>query len=173
MLVRQRSVCGVVRGWLVPVIVVLATCAAVAPAARAEDAAAAAAPEESAATGTANPVVLWELATQDCHKSAEFFKQVFGWPVEYDERVAYYRVGIPEGESQLSGGIIFTLAKAKLPFLALYILVEDIDAKAEAITQAGGLVTEAPHEISPGMSICLFNDPSGVTFAMIQIKPKE
>jgi uncharacterized protein len=170
MLVSQRSACRAMRGWLVPVTVVLAICAAVAPAARAEDAAA---PEAGAAVGASNPVVLWELATQDCHKSAEFFKQVFGWPVEYDERVAYYRVGIPEGESQLSGGIIFTLAKPKLPFLTLYILVEDINAKADEVTQAGGLITEPPHEISPGMSICLFNDPSGVTFAMIQIKPKE
>lgn len=158
------------RWWPVTVAGVLVVMAVAAPVAAAEDAAA---PEGDAAVGAANPVVLWELATQDCHKSAEFFRQVFDWPVEYDEKVAYYRVRIPEGESQLSGGIIFTLAKAKLPFLTLYILVDDIDAKAEEITEAGGLITEAPHEISPGMSICLFNDPSGVTFAMIQIKPKE
>jgi predicted enzyme related to lactoylglutathione lyase len=127
-------------------------------------------PQVDTKATTANPIVLWELATQDCHKSAEFFKDVFGWPVTYAEDVAYYRVPIAEGESQLSGGIIFTLRKAKLPFLTLYILVDDIEAKAAAITEAGGLITEPPHEIAPGQSICLFNDPSGCTFAMIEIK---
>jgi predicted enzyme related to lactoylglutathione lyase len=121
----------------------------------------------------ANPIVLWELATHDCHKSAEFFKMVFGWQANFAEDVQYYRLPIADGESQLSGGIIFTLAQAKLPFLTLYVLVDDIDAKAVAVTSAGGLITEPPHEISPGVSICLFNEPSGCTFAMIQIKPKE
>ena len=132
----------------------------------------AAAPSGEAAQ-PANPIVLWELATHDCHKSAEFFRTVFGWQADFAEDVQYYRLPIAGGESQLSGGIIFTLAQAKLPFLALYILVDDIEAKAEAVTKAGGLVTEPPHEISPGTSICLFNEPSGCTFAMIQIKPKE
>ena len=170
MLGTERTACRGARGWLVPVIGAVIVCALAAPAAPAQDAAA---PAGEAVAGGANPVVLWELATQDCHKSAEFFKRVFGWPVEYDEKVAYYRVRIPEGESQLSGGIIFTLAKPKLPFLTIYILVEDIDAKAAEITAGGGLITEAPHEISPGMSICLFNDPSGVTFAMIEVGAKE
>ena len=152
------------------VLAVLAAACLAAPAACAAEEAGE--PQESVA-GAANPIVLWELATQDCHKSAEFFRSVFGWPVNYDEKVAYYRVPIADGESQLSGGIVFTLAKAKLPFLTLYILVEDIEAKAAAVTEAGGLITEPPHEISPGVSICLFNDPSGCTFAMIQIKRGE
>jgi predicted enzyme related to lactoylglutathione lyase len=30
------------------------------------------------------------------------------------------------------------------------------------------MIVEPPHEISPGTWICLFNDPSGVTFAMLE-----
>lgn len=161
---------GAAKAWVCSVAAVVACLVAWPAGARAEDAAA---PAAEAAQQPANPIVLWELATHDCHKSAEFFRTVFGWQTNFAEDVQYYRLPIADGESQLSGGIIFTLAQAKLPFLALYILVDDIEAKAEAVTTAGGLITEPPHEISPGVSICLFNEPSGCTFAMIQIKPKE
>jgi predicted enzyme related to lactoylglutathione lyase len=37
----------------------------------------------------------------------------------------------------------------------------------------GGLLHTEPHEIFPGIWICLFNDPSGVTFAMLEHRPAE
>ena len=32
----------------------------------------------------------------------------------------------------------------------------------------GGFIVDPPAELAPGEWLCLFNDPSGVTFAMIQ-----
>ena len=46
-------------------------------------------------------------------------------------------------------------------------VAEKVDT-VELIEAKGGLVIEEPHEISSGSWICLFNDPSGATFAMIQ-----
>jgi predicted enzyme related to lactoylglutathione lyase len=46
--------------------------------------------------------------------------------------------------------------------------VEDIHAMAEKIAQHGGFIVDPPAELSPGEWVCLFNEPSGVTFAMIQ-----
>ena len=66
------------------------------------------------------------------------------------------------------GGGIFRLRKARLPFLTLYIQVGDIDKKAAQIAEAGGMVVEPPFDIGGGCRICLFNEPSGVTFAIIQ-----
>jgi predicted enzyme related to lactoylglutathione lyase len=74
-----------------------------------------------------------------------------------------------DGDKQaFGGGGVFTLGKARLPFMALYIRVEDIEAKAQLVEEMGGLIVEAPFEIQSGTKICLFNEPSGVTFAMIQ-----
>jgi len=67
----------------------------------------------------------------------------------------------------IEGGI-FTLRRAKLPFVSLYLQVEKIEEKAKLIEEKGGLVIEAPHETPGGSKICLFNEPSGVTFAMIE-----
>ena len=69
-------------------------------------------------------------------------------------------------------GIVFTLRKAKLPFLTLYIKVDDIEDRARAVTEAGGHITEGPVEIPGGSKICLFNEPSGVCFAMFEKSEK-
>ena len=62
---------------------------------------------------------------------------------------------------------------AKLPFLTIYIKVEDIDEKAELVKDHGGFIVEKPFDIGGGYRICLFNEPSGVTLAMIQPAPVE
>jgi len=115
-----------------------------------------------------NPIVWWELATHDQEKSAKFFQDVFGWDLQLDEKVGFYKM--QHSPPQITGGGIFTLKRAKLPFVSLYIQVEDIDLKAKEVEEHGGLVKDAPFEISPGVWLCLFNEPSGVEFAMIQQK---
>jgi predicted enzyme related to lactoylglutathione lyase len=40
--------------------------------------------------------------------------------------------------------------------------------KAKLIEKHGGLIIEAPFEINPGVKICLFNEPSGATLAMVE-----
>ena len=120
-----------------------------------------------------NPIIFWELASHDMEKSASFFREVFEWDIEMNKRLGFYIIpaSSPPGE-QIDGGI-FTLRKAKLPFVTLYIRVEDIDAKTKLIEENGGFIVEAPFDIASGARICLFNEPSGVTFAMIQAAHSE
>ncbi len=119
-----------------------------------------------------NPVVFWELASNDMEKSVRFFREVFEWQIEFDEGLGFFIIpDTTPPDLSLEGGI-FTLRRAKLPFVSLYLRVEDIIEKARLVEEKGGLVIEAPHEIPGGSWICLFNDPSGVTFAMIQPKKR-
>lgn len=115
-----------------------------------------------------NSIVWWELASHDAEKTADFLKKVFNWQIVYDENTGCFDFPISTGESKLTGGGVFTLKKAKLPFLTIYIQVEDIDRKAQLVEQSGGYILEAPFTISRGVRICLFNEPSGVTLAMIE-----
>lgn len=119
-----------------------------------------------------HPVVFWELASLDGDKSMQFFKEVFGWESEYDEKTTIHYLAAGEAREQFFGGGIFTLAKAKLPFLAVYIKVDDINAKVSDVEAHGGHIVEPPLEIG-NSRICLFNEPSGVTFAMIESKKKD
>jgi len=118
-----------------------------------------------------NPVVFWELASHDQDKSAQFFSDVFGWPVRFDERVGFYRVDPPAG-AHPERGIIFTLKRAKLPFVSVYIQVSDIKAMRDRVVAHGGHIVLEPEEPVPGSWVCLFNEPSGVTFAMLEEREK-
>ncbi len=72
----------------------------------------------------------------------------------------------------MQGGSVFTLRRAKLPFLTIYIKVDDLDAKVKLIEENGGFIVDLPLTLPSGSRICLFNEPSGVTLAMIQSAKK-
>lgn len=114
----------------------------------------------------ANPIIWWELATHDQEKTVKFFSKVFGWEFRFDENLGFYKM--TNGNFALDGGAIFTLRRAKLPFVALYIRVEDIHEKTKLIEENGGLIVDPPAELAQNEWLCLFNEPSGVTFGMIQ-----
>ncbi len=117
-----------------------------------------------------NPVVFWELATHDMEKTTAFFMAVFDWKIEFNDRLGFYIIPGTTPANESIDGAIFTLKRAKLPFVAIYIQVDDIIAKAALIEEQGGHIVEAPFEIPSGSKICLFNEPSGVTFAMLESK---
>ena len=116
-----------------------------------------------------NPVVFWELGTHDGPESLEFFTTVFGWTsAPVPGAATFFHTLDTGGDGGSIDGGVFTLRQARQAFLTVYILVNDIEARAELVEQAGGMIVEPPHEISPRTWICLFNDPSGVTFAMLE-----
>jgi uncharacterized protein len=117
-----------------------------------------------------NPVVYWELASHDAARTVDFLHKVFGWTPEYDKKTTIYEFPAGDSRQVFGGGGVFTLHRAKLPFLTMYLKVEEIEAKAGLIVEHGGFIVEAPFEISPGTRICLFNEPSGVTLAMLEKK---
>jgi len=120
-----------------------------------------------------NPICYWELASHNSEESVKFFRKVFDWNFEYDENSTIHEMIAEPEMLQLAGGGIFTLQNAKLPFLTLYIRVEDIEAKREAIEEAGGFIVIEPVDIGGGTKICLLNEPSGTTWAMIEKGKKE
>jgi predicted enzyme related to lactoylglutathione lyase len=118
-----------------------------------------------------HPVVFWELASHDADKSAAFFRDVFGWNVPFDESIGFFRAETRHAAGGIDGGI-FTLRKAKLPFLTIYIHVDDVDAMAETIVEHGGHLVVPPEDVG-GSRICLFNEPSGVTFAILERRTED
>jgi len=80
-----------------------------------------------------NPVCFWELASHDAEESVAFFEKVFEWQAQYDDRIGIYEFPAEEGANSFFGGGVFTLRRAKLPFLTVYIRVEDIETKAKRV----------------------------------------
>jgi predicted enzyme related to lactoylglutathione lyase len=117
-----------------------------------------------------NPVVYWELASHDATRTVDFLKKVFDWDFEYDARTAIHE--LPAELMPVQGGGVFTLRRARLPFVTIYIKVDDLDAKVKLIEENGGFIVDPPLDLPDGSRICLFNEPSGVTLAMIQSAQK-
>ncbi len=119
-----------------------------------------------------NPVVFWELASHDAKQTVAFLDELFGWDSQLDEPSGIYEFpadrGGPDQPAPFAGGGVFTLRKARLPFLTIYIRVEDIERMAKRVEELGGLIVIPPEEVVPGSRICLFNEPSGVTLAMYE-----
>jgi predicted enzyme related to lactoylglutathione lyase len=67
---------------------------------------------------------------------------------------------------------IQVVRRAKLPFLTVCIKQDDLDAKVKPIEENGSFIVEPPLDLPSGSRICLFNEPSGVTLAMIQSAKK-
>lgn len=116
---------------------------------------------------THNPICYWELASHDAEKTAAFLKALFAWEITLDPRTGIFEIPAGEARAHFSGGGVFTLRRARLPFLTLYIRVDDVDAKAKQAEALGGLIVIAPFNIDSASRICLFNEPSGVTLAVI------
>ena len=117
-----------------------------------------------------NHIIYWELASHDAPKTVEFLKKVFDWDFEYDVRTTIYE--LPAELTPVQGGGVFTLRRAKPPFLTIYIKVEDLDAKVKLIEEHGGFIVDPPLDLPNGSRLCLFNEPSGVTLAMTQSAKK-
>jgi len=113
-----------------------------------------------------NPVIYWELASHDAAKTVEFLKQVFDWNFEYDPATTIHE--LPADYTPMQGGGVFSLRRARLPFLTLYIKVDNLDAKVKLIEDHGGFIVDPPLDLPTGARICLFSEPSGVILAMIQ-----
>lgn len=104
-------------------------------------------------------------------KSVAFFRKVFDWQITLVDDLGLYVVPDSTADAILDGGV-FTLCKAELPFLALHIAVDDIVKMAKLVEKHGGHIVESPFAISERSMICLFNEPSGVSFAMIERRKK-
>jgi predicted enzyme related to lactoylglutathione lyase len=116
-----------------------------------------------------NPIIYWELASHDAMKTVEFLKKVFDWNFEYDARTTIHE--LPVELTPVQGGV-FTLRRARLPFLTIYIKVDDLDVKVKLIEENGGFIVDPPLTLPSGSRICFFNELSGVTLAMIQSAKK-
>ena len=114
--------------------------------------------------GMKNPVVFWELASNDAEESVRFFREVFEWEFSKEGLIHF----VDPGEPRRVPGGVFTLRRARLPFMCIYIEVEDVDEMAVRVVEHGGSIRDPPAYMPNGAYLCLFNDPSGVTHAMIQ-----
>lgn len=110
-----------------------------------------------------NPVVHWELWSDDPQKLSGFYEQAFGWKIQGMPEMSYWMADTqgPEGMKGINGGLFRPQgAPEGWPGkLAFYILVDDLAAALEKVKAAGGKVLLERQEVGDMGAFALFADP--------------
>ncbi len=123
----------------------------------------------------------FEIQADDIERAKAFYERVFGWTYEdWSHVTGSPYVGIttgPDGEAGINGGLLERPAPAPdahqgANAAVLTMGVEDFDATAAAIEEAGGQVA-LPKSALPGMAWQgYFLDTEGNTFGIHQPDPE-
>lgn len=133
-------------------------------------------------TMPANGTFCWnELSTKDDAAAIKFYGELLGWefkssnmspceesgaeapPMVYNEIVA---------DGKHIGGI-FKMGPEfgeKPSHWMAYVAVEDVDAKAEQVTELGGTICVPPTDIPNTGRFCVITDPTGAAISLITLK---
>ena len=106
------------------------------------------------------PVVHWELWSEDPEKVSEFYKEVFDWEIRHIPEMNY-RLVETGGKGGINGGIMKPKAGPWPGKLAFYIDVDDLDLYGDKIKKAGGKIVVDKMEVPGVGQLSLFEDPDG------------
>jgi len=120
-----------------------------------------------------NSPAYFELQAKNPSGAASFYRSVFGWDIDKDDRVPieYWRVGTPDGIS----GAIFKRPVKGPPLesatnaAVLSMEVPDYDQAAERIRRCGGRDALAKFAVPGRCWQGYFIDPEGNTFGIFEV----
>lgn len=112
--------------------------------------------------------VCWnELVAGDWQESFSFFERMFGWQKRHSLDMG------PMGTYQIYGGAeadyggMMNAPQGVSPSWIFYIAIDDIDAAAGRVRDAGGTVLQGPDEVPGGAFTLKCLDPEGVPFGLV------
>jgi predicted enzyme related to lactoylglutathione lyase len=110
-----------------------------------------------------------DLGSPDIDASIDFYAALFGWDVpesESAEQTGGYRQAMLDGNP--TAGMMPLMQEGQPPAWSTYISVEDADATAAAVKDAGGSVIAEPMDVMDLGRMAIFADPSGAVFGIWQ-----
>jgi predicted enzyme related to lactoylglutathione lyase len=110
-----------------------------------------------------------DLATPDIEASASFYGNLFGWDVpepENAEQTGGYRQAMLRGKPV--AGMMPLMQEGQPPVWSTYISVEDADATAAKVREAGGNVLAEPMDVMDLGRMAVFLDTTGAAIGIWQ-----
>ncbi len=111
-----------------------------------------------------NPVVHWEIQTQQAEKLQEFFSKLFDWHLDADNPFNYGMVDT-HTEEGINGGI------GPCPDgnrVTIYIQVDDLQAYLDKAENLGGKIAMPITEIPDVVTLAQFTDPEGNLIGLVK-----
>jgi predicted enzyme related to lactoylglutathione lyase len=110
-----------------------------------------------------------DLSSPDLDASIDFYGALFGWDVpepENSEQTGGYRRALLRDKS--AAGMMPLMQEGQPPAWTTYVSVEDADATAAAVREAGGQVIAEPMDVMDLGRMAVFADPEGAVFGIWQ-----
>jgi hypothetical protein len=110
-----------------------------------------------------------ELGTPDIEAAATFYGELFGWGIPElpnSAELGGYRRAKKDGKDV--AGVAPLMQEGQPPAWTSYISVEDADATAAAVKEAGGSVIAEPMDVMDLGRMAIFADPTGAVFGIWQ-----
>lgn len=107
-----------------------------------------------------------ELHSSDWEAGFGFYAGLFGWEKGMDVDMG----GMGTYQTYMAGdqgGGMFNDGQSPQPYWAFYFNVDDIDAAATRVTDAGGKILMGPHQVPGGSWILNAVDPQGALFSLV------
>lgn len=110
-----------------------------------------------------------DLGAPDLDKAIGFYSGLFGWDVPEQENSAEYG-GYRRAElgGKAVAGMMPLMQEGQPPAWSTYVSVEDADATAAKVRDAGGSVVAEPMDVADLGRMAVFTDPEGVFFGIWQ-----
>lgn len=105
-----------------------------------------------------------EIPTDDVDRSVRFYQAVFGWAVRKrgDGATAF-----DDGVGEVSGAWVTGRPASSTPGLLLYVMVDSVEATAEAVVAHGGRIVQPLGADAPELT-ARFADPDGNVLGLYQ-----
>jgi predicted enzyme related to lactoylglutathione lyase len=110
-----------------------------------------------------------DLGSPDPDAAVEFYGALFGWDVHEagdPEQTGGYRMAYLRGKPV--AGMMKLMQEGQPPAWTTYVSVEDADATAAKVKEAGGSVLFEPMDVLDVGRMAVFADPAGAVFAIWQ-----
>jgi hypothetical protein len=112
-----------------------------------------------------------ELSAPDIDAAIGFYSDLLGWdvpepPPEVSEQTGGYRRAMLNGADV--AGMMPMMEEGQVPAWTTYVSVEDAEAKAAAVREAGGNVIVEPMAVMDLGTMAVFADPGGAVFGIWQ-----
>ena len=122
------------------------------------------------------PIVHFEITTNNLEETSKFYSEVFGWDINVDNTFNYWM--FHSGPQQ---GGAFVAPQEATPYsvdykegqILLYIGSEDIDGDLAKVEKSGGKILVPKSEIPNTGWMAVFSDPTGVRMALYKAMPHQ
>jgi predicted enzyme related to lactoylglutathione lyase len=105
-----------------------------------------------------------EIPATDIQRSAEFYKQVFGWTIR---RRSNGSVSFDDTTNEVSGTWVKGRPPTSTPGLLFYIMVDSVESTMDVVTANGGEIVQKIGADAPEIT-ARFRDPAGNVIGLYQ-----